>query len=83
MTLEDYAAEFCTEVWPDNAEAVGVFIDLGTQWRVGPRGPYGVDYNVIPMICDLHEIAPSNRNEILQSIRIMESAALSEMRSNG
>jgi hypothetical protein len=59
---------------------VGVFQELGSQWRVAHSGPYGLDYNVLPMLFDLHEIPQSERLETMRSIRVMESAALEEMR---
>lgn len=80
MTLEDYAADFEAEVWPDNVAAVGVFVDIGTQWRVGPAGLLGLDYNVLPMALELAGIARNDWPDTFQAIRIMEAAALAEIR---
>lgn len=79
MTLEDYAAEFEAEIWPDNAAAVSVFCDIGTQWRAGPRGVYGLDYNVLPMALEMAGIARNDWPDVFHAIRIMESAALTEI----
>lgn len=38
------------EVWPDTWPAIDLFIAMGTQWRIGPRGhPAGLDYNSLPI----------------------------------
>ena len=36
------------EVWPDAWPAFRLFNAMGTQWCVGPGGPSGLDYAVIP-----------------------------------
>lgn len=37
-------------VWPENWRAVRIAIMMQSQWRVGPGGAYGWDYNVLPII---------------------------------
>nr|WP_275760839.1 DUF1799 domain-containing protein [Ralstonia pseudosolanacearum] len=67
------------EVWPDNAATVAVFAHLGTQWRVGARGPLGLDYTAIPVVLELLAVPADERAEVFAGIRIMEHAALAEM----
>lgn len=48
---------------------------MKTQWRVGASGPTGLDYNVLFTLMTLKNVGV----EILDDIRIMESAALAEI----
>lgn len=66
-------------MWPDNALAVDVFVDLGTQWRCGNAGLYGLDYAAIPAVMDMHDINASDRGEVFRALRVMELAAIDEM----
>lgn len=66
-------------MWPDNATTVEVFAHLGTQWRVGARGPIGLDYAAIPVVLQLLQVAAELHAEVFAGIRIMEHAALEEM----
>lgn len=66
-------------MWPDNATTVEVFAHLGTQWRIGARGPIGLDYTAIPVVLQLLQVAADQHAEVFAGIRIMEHAALEEM----
>lgn len=66
-------------MWPDNAATVEVFAHLGTQWRIGARGPIGLDYTAIPVVLRLLQVAADKHAEVFAGIRIMENAALAEM----
>ena len=48
---------------------------LQTQWRIGSNGPTGLDYNVLFSIMTLKH----QSIELLDDIRVMESAALTEI----
>lgn len=63
------------DVWP----SLQIFIDMGTQWRVGINGAIGLDYNVLPMLFDLHEV--TNRRRTLGDLRKLEGIALEEIRA--
>lgn len=67
------------EVWPDNVEIVDVFAHLYTQWRIGARGPIGLDYTAIPAVLQLLQIPANRHAEVFAGIRIMENTALAEM----
>lgn len=69
-------------MWPDNAAAVSVFVSMSTQWRVGPGGAYGLDYNVMPYIIGIRDIPAADAAEVFDAVRVMESAALDQIRQN-
>jgi hypothetical protein len=60
-------------------QAVSVFIAMQTQWRVGMGGAVGLDYSALPAVLDLEGITEGKR-ELFSDIRVMESAALEQMR---
>lgn len=75
MTPEDWQTEDL-EIWPDNAVAVGVFTSVRTQWRVGPGGPYGLDYNVVDRRVDRLGLEDERRAVLEAELHVMELAAL-------
>ncbi len=79
LTPEDYADDFTAEVWPCNVNAVNAFIAMGTQWRAGPGGAYGLDYSVLPQVLRLTHIPRPAWADVFESIRVLEDAALAEM----
>lgn len=80
LTPEDYADEWTVEVWLENVEAVNLFCQIGSQWRVGPSGPYGLDYNVLYHRLDRMGLTPERYEELEDEVRTLESGALEEMR---
>ncbi len=82
MTEDDLAADWTVEVWPENAHAVRVFHDMGTQWRVSQNGPYGLDYSVIPFILRTSQVPRAEWPDVMDAIRLMEGVALQEMQNN-
>lgn len=67
------------EVWPENATALDVFVQMGTQWRVGAGGAVGLDYGVLPFVMRMSGVPPRERGEVFEAIRVMEHAALQAM----
>ena len=63
------------EVWEENTEVFKLFCMMQTQWRIGMSGPSGLDYNVLFTYMD-KQCLPI---DLLSDIRIMESAALTEI----
>lgn len=61
------------DVWPDCWDAVMVFAAMGTQWRVGPAGPYGLDYSAIPPVMAMLGLSGK---QIFEDVRTMETVAL-------
>ncbi|MBE0615140.1 MAG: DUF1799 domain-containing protein [Burkholderiales bacterium] len=76
----DEAGGDATQIWPDNAMAVDVFIAMSTQWRVGYVGATGLDYAALPMVMRMAGVLPGDRREVFDQVRVMEDAALSLMR---
>jgi hypothetical protein len=64
-------------VWPENWEAVMMFIKLQTQWRAGPRGFIGLDYRAVEWLFSLY--APAQPRELLEDLQTMELAFLMEL----
>lgn len=79
LAPEDFASEWTVYVWPDNWPVVMLFCELGTQWRCGFSGPYGLDYNVLYRRMDRMNLTPEAYDELEEEIRILEGAALEEM----
>jgi hypothetical protein len=67
------------EVWPDCWQAVQVWFAVQTQWRMGPAGPVGLDYNVLPWAMRLCGVKKTDRADVFEDVRVMERAALDEM----
>ncbi|MFA5662402.1 DUF1799 domain-containing protein [Castellaniella sp.] len=67
-------------LWPENVRALDFFLRLSTQWRVGPGGVYGMDYNPVFHELDRAGMSSEEYDELLEDVRVMESAALAAMR---
>ena len=67
------------DVWPELWPALELFSALCTQWRVGMGGATGLDYTALPVVMDMLEIAPEDRRERFEEVRVMERAALEVM----
>jgi hypothetical protein len=78
LTLGDYAGDD-VEVWPENQRAYFLFAEIRTQWRVGPVGPTGLDYNTLFRKMDRMRLEPDEYDELEADIRTMEFAALEAM----
>lgn len=69
------------DVWAINLPAVNVFIAMQTQWRIGPGGPTGLDYGALPEVFRMVGLRRSDWPEMFGFVRVMEEAALTEMRN--
>lgn len=49
---------------------------IRTQWRVGPSGPFGLDYNVLYRRMDRMNLTPDEWALLEAQIQVMEIAAL-------
>ena len=65
------------EVWPENWPVLRLFDAMRTQWRVGFRGAYGMDYNTLPVVMEMLSI--DDRQWAFEGLRVMEDEALKEM----
>ena len=66
-------------IWPENREAVEVFLALSTQWRFeGMSGTYfGLDYPGVEAALRMLRI--KDRRAVFDDLRAMERAALEEL----
>lgn len=76
---EDLACNGSINVWPENRQAVYVFMTLRTQWRYGMNGPTGLDYSALPETWRRTKTPPADRDQVFAALRILEVAALNEM----
>lgn len=49
---------------------------MSTQWRVGPGGVIGLDYQVIPMFLRLRRVPRARWEALIDDLRTMEAEAL-------
>ena len=61
------------EVWPEHEDAVMLFLQCQTQWRVGGSGVVGLDYGVVLQMMDLYAVR--DRRQTLEDLQIMECRA--------
>lgn len=81
LSPDDYVEETNGSwVWSCNVPAVNLFVQLGTQWLVGPGGAYGLNYSVLYQKLDRMGVSPEEAEQLEEDIRILEDAALEEMR---
>ena len=70
-------------VFPDAWPSVGLFRDMNTQWRVGPGGIVGLDYQALDAVMKFRGITGEEMSQRFDDIQIMESAAIELIRSRG
>lgn len=63
-------------VWPENWEAVRMFIVLATQWSVGMNGPTGLRYESLPMVLRMRQVPRAEWSGLFDQVRVMEAEAL-------
>ncbi len=70
------------EIWPENADALELFIALQTQWRVAAGfgvAYLGLDYAGVEHAMRLRGVKRAERARLFEKIQAMESAALREL----
>lgn len=75
MSSEDLQNQV-VEVWAQHWQAVDLFCQMATQWRVGLGGAVGLDYGVLLALMNLQQIEKPEQLDILAQIQVMETAAL-------
>lgn len=78
------------EVYPENWDAVQLFLALSTQWRAVAFGTLasarvlhtGLDYTAVESVARLTGIPRSRRAAVFQQLRVMEEAALDVLLSD-
>jgi hypothetical protein len=75
ITRDDLSGDF-VEIWPEHLQVFEVFRAMSTQWRVGPGGAVGLDYNVLPTVFKLLHIRTAQQGALFEDLRILENEAL-------
>lgn len=66
-------------MWPENAESIGYFIEMSTQWRAGAGGLIGLDYGVFFALAERRGVKGEDFERIFSDLRVMEDEALLTM----
>jgi hypothetical protein len=82
LRLEDHPRP-TVDLWPENEAALALFRRISTQWRIGPAGAVGLDYNVVYREMDRLRLGDEGQDEMMAAIRVIEAAALQAMNDEG
>ena len=63
-------------LWPENVWAARLFESMSTQWRAGPGGIIGLDYNVRDAQADQIRLPRRERRDAYEALREMEFEGL-------
>ena len=75
LTAADMSDED-VEIWPCNWPVFLLFNRMSTQWRVGPGGAVGLDYNCIRDVAGFLGIKKKKLAEIFPDLQVLEGEAL-------
>lgn len=81
LRVDDYP-EPQVDLWPENWPSIELFNQLSTQWRTGPGGAVGLDYNVFFHELDRRALSPHEYDEMMAAIRLIERTALEMMQKD-
>lgn len=68
------------EVWEENWQALEVFCQCQTQWRVSMSGLVGMDYTAVSWVLRLNQV--EDELLTLQKLQIVEATVLKLMNGN-
>jgi hypothetical protein len=80
FTPEDYITDDF-EVWPENIQAINLFISLQTQWIVGAAGPTGLNYIPLFARMDRMKLSEQEYEWMFDDIRVIEAEALAAFKA--
>jgi hypothetical protein len=60
-------------VWPENQDALLLFLRCQTQWRMTLGGVVGLDYAVVFSMMDLYAV--DNKRQVMEDLQLMEGRA--------
>ena len=66
----------------ENVEAIGWFMKLQTQWRMGINGPVGLDYQAFILWAKDEGVKRRVRVWLLEDLRLVEREFLGVMRAD-
>lgn len=61
-------------MWPENWEAVRLFIRCQTQWRISMNGRAGLDYGALLAIGSLFSV--ENLSQVVEDVQVIEAEIL-------
>jgi hypothetical protein len=64
------------DLWPEHDIPLLIFRAMLTQWRMGPGGPVGIDYNCLPWVAQQLRIKPRVLRAAFCDLQVMEDEAL-------
>ncbi len=68
-------------IWPENWTTVEVFAAMSTQWNTaGMGGVVGLRYEALPAVMRFCGVSPAERATVFHGLRVMEGAALEDLR---
>ena len=74
IALPEPEREADFEVWPENEEAVLLFLRVQTQWRTSMAGVTGLDYASIVATAKLYSI--EDLPSVFEDLQVMEITAM-------
>lgn len=75
LTLDDVELP-SVEVYPENWQALRVFLAMQTQWRIGRFGVVGLDYAVLPLVERQIGVRRSKRRDVFAAVQVLEGEVL-------
>lgn len=63
-------------MWPENWEAVRLFVRCQTQWRVSDGRRIGLDYGAMLAMGSLYQI--DNLSQVVESVQVIEAEILTQ-----
>ncbi|CAG23149.1 DUF1799 domain-containing protein [Photobacterium profundum] len=79
MAIEDFSLDVNGDdiaVWPENWPVVQLFNRMATQWRCGPQGVVGLDYNTIFTWMALEGWDIEVKRDVFTGLRVIEKRVL-------
>jgi hypothetical protein len=63
-------------LWPENQTPVMLFEAMLSQWRMGFKGPVGLDYAALPVVSKLLGIGARELRGAFSGVRVMEAEVM-------
>lgn len=79
FTPEDFEGD-PVEVWPENAQAWQVFVEMSGQWRQSFNGPTALDYTALFARMDRLQLDAPAWEDLFADVRVLEAQALRTMK---
>ena len=70
------------EVFDENWQAITIFVDIQTQWRIDQGVIFGLDYNAVDFIFRLKKKKIKKPLEILADLQVLEAKIVETLNKN-